>query len=686
VSRSGLSSLATAVLQNIETNPAALGDSPVATSLLLSTCNHLDSIQIDGPRIYAMVRDTLALADHEVDMAFYQWEENSAAVSLIGDGLIAAQARRTPSDPLLVRIVIDDVDSLFSPDRAINHLWNSQKLWMTRGLDTSRVRLQLATSPRPTAAAANLHDKLAVVDGKYVVVTGANPEAVHDPPAPWHDSGYRLQGDVARSALSAFEHTWTGDAVHWDCRDEFLSHDCDKLPYHYPQPARGWLSPLGSSAVGDIPVLAVGRTKGNTLPPDNDTNNPQDIAWLTIMDRAASHIHIESPNLNDDAFRDAVVRAVGRGVTVQLIAALGFNFTASNLPTQGGDNEEVVGDLRERIRAASPQNLERFEVRWYSQDGLEPVEGNGHGANHTKYMSVDDRVAVVGSGNMETPSWNISHEFDLLMDDAFYTSAIENALFLPDWSTSIGNYAELYEGNGGTQDVVCSIAVNRVKNVRFPDTTFCDNDETRSLLLHDVPAGRVLRFYDDPDRRYEDDDWSEIVVKRPVRRKYIDSYERSFEDEDVRVIYHRDNGLDGKVSAAEVAAAPVGAVVDLYEGNGGTQSLVCSNRVSDNRTINLTQDAHCNNDEARSLTLYDFPADKVIFLYDDPGGSQGDDWAVIVPQRPISQATVGTFESSVQTPDLRVCYFLNNGLDGKVSRIRIGSLSEAAGLCGVPLN
>ena len=570
--RSRLSRVAAAVLRGIETNPAAIAESPVPLSRILSTCNRFVSVAIDGPNIFAAARNIIALAEHEVDIAFYEWEAGSHAASLIGDGLIAAQARRTPNDPLLVRIVIDDIDSITDPDRRVNHLWNSQKQWASRGLDTSRVHLQFGTSPRATLAAPNLHDKFIVVDAKYLLVTGANVQSFHDPGAPWHDSGYVLEGDVAQSALAAFEDTWTGDAFHWECKQEPLSNDCDQRP-HYPRPERSWLPPFGSQWPGDIPILAVGRTKGSVFPiPDNNTNNPQDIAWLTLMDRARSHIHIESPNINDDAFRAAVVRAVGRGVTVRLLTSLGFNDLEQDVPSLGGDNLEVVGNLRKEIRAAFPGNQERFQLRWYSKDGIEPIAEKGDWASHTKYMSIDDRVAVVGSGNMDTIAWNLSHEFNLLIDDAPTAAELEASLFLPDWNRAIGSYVELYEGNDATQDILCMIAVNQDKSLRFDDPIVdgkdykCNNDEARSALLHDVPAGKVLRFYDHPFRS-ESDDWVEVIVKRAVARKYISSFERSFEDADVRVSYHRNNGLDGKVSAAVVATTSMNPPPAALQGN-----------------------------------------------------------------------------------------------------------------------
>jgi phosphatidylserine/phosphatidylglycerophosphate/cardiolipin synthase-like enzyme len=689
--RSGLSSVAAEVLNSIEASASSQADSSVPFPRILSTCNRLVSVPVDGPAIFQAAYNIIAVADHEVNIAFYIWEANSQGARRIGEALIAAQARRTAADPLLVRIVVDDVDNSVDPSRKINGLYDSQKNWIGMGLDPSRVRLQLATSPRPTWVSAVLHDKIILVDSRYVLVTGAQPQRNSDQATSsytsgWHDTGYVFEGDAAQSALNAFEHTWTGDAIHWDCRPESFSYDCDKRATDFPQPVRNWQPAFGSQRPGGIPLLAVGRIKGGSF--DNYTDSPQDIAWLTAMDRATSNINIESPNINDDAFQEAVKRAVARGVTVRLLTSLGFNDPTEDFPSLGGDNMEVAGRIRQAIHAATPWYEDRFQLRWYSRDGAEPITGNGIYASHTKYMTVDNRLAIIGSGNQDTPSWNISHEFNYLIDDAPTTSQLENSVFIPDWNKAAGSYLELYEGNSGTQDVVCPLFVARDKSLRFSDpwtgTDFpCNNDEARSVLLHDVAAGKVLRFYDDGGRGYQDDDWTEIRVKRPLARKYVSTFEQSFEDSDVRVIFHRDNGLDGKISSADVGTVTSGPTVDLYEGNNGSQNLVCSNRVTGPRTIVLTSDAYCNNDEARSLTLTDFPMDKVIFVYDESGGSRGDDWAVIVPKRTITQATIGSFESSFENADVRVCTFYNNGLDGKVSRVRIADRSEAIGLCGV---
>lgn len=117
----------------------------------------------------------------------------------------------------------------------------------------------------------------------------------------------------------------------------------------------------------------------------------------------------------------------------------------------------------------------------------------------------------------------------------------------------MGQFA-FFEGNGGTQDKLgndVSDAPGQSYNLKQPNPTDIPNDEARSVVLYNVRAGAVLSVYDNPNGD-TDDDWCEIVVKRQVQQETVDSFEITYENENLRVTYHRKNGLDGKVSHISV--------------------------------------------------------------------------------------------------------------------------------------
>ena len=112
-------------------------------------------------------------------------------------------------------------------------------------------------------------------------------------------------------------------------------------------------------------------------------------------------------------------------------------------------------------------------------------------------------------------------------------------------------YFDFYEGNDGTQDLLASISDRSSRTINLKKGGF-DNDEARSVVLRNVRAGAKLVVWDNPDGK-QDDDWCEIEVKRQVQEYIISSFERNINDEFVKVTYHRDNGLDGKVSRIYIA-------------------------------------------------------------------------------------------------------------------------------------
>jgi hypothetical protein len=180
-----------------------------------------------------------------------------------------------------------------------------------------------------------------------------------------------------------------------------------------------------------------------------------------------------------------------------------------------------------------------------------------------------------------------------------------------------------------------------------------------TVLLFDEPGGN------------KEDDWTAIETKRALAQKTIGSFERSFEDADVRVVHLRNNGLDGKVSRLEVTTAgALQGVLSFYEGNTGTQNKVCDlNTLA--QTVRFKSHDACDNDEARSLVLTQVPPGTRIEVYDNPDCQANDDWTLIEVKRAVFRKTIASFERNVDDADVKVTFRRTNGLDGKVSCVKV---------------
>jgi hypothetical protein len=122
---------------------------------------------------------------------------------------------------------------------------------------------------------------------------------------------------------------------------------------------------LGEPSIGgSYPMILMGRTGRGA--PNDDLNNPQNQGFLRLIDSAQSDLRVESPNINDDHFRGAVVAAALRGVRVSAITSFLFNESSQSTPFVGGGNENAIQRLRQS-QAAFRGNPANLRVCWYSR-------------------------------------------------------------------------------------------------------------------------------------------------------------------------------------------------------------------------------------------------------------------------------------------------------------------------------
>ena len=396
------------------------------------------SVLIDGPAIFPAFHRAIASAQHEVDLQTYVWEVGSDPANEILAGLTELAHRRATeapdAPPVVVRFLFDAstlnfgsrVDTLPTMFASVDAL----------ALDPKRVTFELAGFYH--LAMGNLHVKTLVIDGERAIVTGANPQAHHNYAQPWRDAGYQLSGEIALALRDDFANAWLQGQL-WTCGGV---NNPDFLRCSAPTEPLAALVPASLPAGTCTPMLVATRA-ADANPLSNRTDNTQDQAFITAFATATDHIRMQTPNLNDDAAKAALVAAVERGVHVDIVLSKDFNDDSEVAPGQGGTNDDNVAKLYATLAADHVANAcELLRIHWYSQDGgLTAVEGNGIYASHAKYASVDDALVIIGTANMDTQSWNNSREVNVVVDSGPLTRAWDEQLFLPDFDGGIGTFA-----------------------------------------------------------------------------------------------------------------------------------------------------------------------------------------------------------------------------------------------------
>ena len=474
--------------------PAADKAGTVPRSHLYTSRNTLSGPYIDSKEIWSEMGSLIESARYEVDLETYEWgalffELDRDAIARDAGTIIENPKAETPPTvddptafllgslvrleqrlrgeqekgtaaalPVRVHIAIDGLHrssplkeqlgnmSIFKA-RALHKQLSQVKL------DSSLVEVHVGAWER--MAGGSLHSKLLVVDGYRAMVTGANPQEDQMLSRAWHDSAYVVSGEAGRGLQAAFDDTWSNVSEAKSCQiDNFdpaassgfsCSLESPKMNHH-PQVLSPAFDEDAALAGACAPVtLTTRREVGYDTIDPRDVTTPQDRAFIGMLSAAVGIVRIETPNLNAPMAKDAVIAALERGAKVQIVLPLGFNSDAERktigvagktLWSAGGSNEDVIRELYSRI--ARREHCSRLDIRFYSRDGARPSWRQEKGwASHTKYMSIDGLLAMVGSANHDVASWAMARESNILVDSAETTKAWDERLFDRDFAKAI---------------------------------------------------------------------------------------------------------------------------------------------------------------------------------------------------------------------------------------------------------
>ncbi len=343
------------------TSMLRLGDRLATTPA--STGNRV-AMLVDGAATYASIRDAILAARDHVHVEFYIFRGDDAGREL--RDLLAAKAR----EGIAVRVLCDAVGSLVLDDS----FWDPLREAGGHAAFFRPARRLLRFRRRHRIDFRN-HRKIVVVDGHVGFTGGINVGREYlglDPDrGEWRDTHMRIDGPATLSLQAAFAEDWIG------ATGELL----DAARY-FPEPQES----------GDSCVQIVDSG------PDRQWS-PIEHLYTQAFAVARRRIWLTTPYFVPSAgIEGGLVAAALRGIDVCLLVPARSDSVLVNLAS----------------RAYYP-NLLRAGVR---------IHEFGHGFLHAKTMVVDDRIATIGSANLDSRSFHLNFELNAFVYSAPFANEL----------------------------------------------------------------------------------------------------------------------------------------------------------------------------------------------------------------------------------------------------------------------
>lgn len=328
--------------------------------------NHADLMDDSNAAIDAMVADIDKATDH-VHLIFYIWMPDNNGKKM------AEALKRAVARGVTCRAMVDDLGSrlLIKSD-----MWPDMK---SAGVKLGRA-LQIGN---PLARIFNgridlrNHRKILVIDNKITYCGSQNcadPEFLTKAKyAPWVDAVMRFTGPIVRQNQFLFAADWMAYNDE-DIRDVLLE------PLHPPQP--------GFAAQ----IVATGPTARQSAAPE---------MFETLMYAARRELFVTTPYyVPIGSMQAALCAAANRGVDVSII------FPERN------DDFAVGATCKSYYEELLMAGVKIYEYQ--------------AGILHTKSMTLDGEVTLIGSANMDRRSFELNYENNILLCDPTVTGKMRD--------------------------------------------------------------------------------------------------------------------------------------------------------------------------------------------------------------------------------------------------------------------
>lgn len=397
------------------------------------------------PTIYPALGDLIAGARFEVDIRIHRTDNSDPRTEIL-DGIArlhesvieaSLAGQQIHARPVIVRIFVNE-------GNAEQFLKDVHRMGVSHSLVEVQVTsFQPPLVPIPGFPAPGLdedHAKIAIIDGAYVHIGGANPTKGNSYDRPEHDSAYLIKGEVAQAALADFDFGWTHpDTRLHTCEFNATGQVCDKSRSkridHDPRVLSPDWDEHGLPESACMPMVYLGNRGSGFLFIVGSDDHPIADGYYAAFRHAQEQILLTSPNLIEDEVVDQIAAALERGVATHAVIPMTRNGLLEALDLSqiftGSSNGGAFLALKAQVDDAAQALL---DFRWHA------VGSDGPGAAHVKYATFDRRVVFVGSTNLDRQSFRRAREVNIVIDDEETARRIEQAVFDRDFE--LGNPAQ----------------------------------------------------------------------------------------------------------------------------------------------------------------------------------------------------------------------------------------------------
>ena len=393
-----------------------------------------------------------ALATTSLDIQYYLWQADNSGLGLTHEVLQAADRG------VRVRILLDDIyhsgrDSAYQTLDA--HPNVEVRLFNPMGNRGAAKQVNYAL--QMSTFNYRMHNKIFLVDGVAAVMGGRNIGDEYfgqDPSFNFQDMDAIALGDVAAEAGRAFDLFWNAEhAIPVDA----LSNDPEHMPTahqthvlaearervrpegeHDPTAATAnWLNALSDELLWTEARVIVDR-------PDRSSEHPDSAFMALAQDpslRPEQSLVIQTAYLIPNGPTMGNIEVLGeRGVDLKILT----NSAQSN---NHNSVHAFYVPYRKRLIEAG---VDLYEVQGSGSlaSYLDRVGDDGRAGLHTKALVIDERIAVIGSYNMDPRSRVWNSEIALIVDDADFAAEVLEEMardFTPDaaWHVTLDENGKL---------------------------------------------------------------------------------------------------------------------------------------------------------------------------------------------------------------------------------------------------